>query len=120
MVLNETPTNSESTSNAFNHTPNIGINSHTLLLKISNNSNNLNIGNANKSNVANLTSSISNSNNISGRNQSPWPEVNNMSDLLTLGCSTAVIFGGLVPYIPQYLKIHRTLNSDGFSTYGTL
>lgn len=41
-------------------------------------------------------------------------------DVFSLCCSTAVIFGGLVPYVPQYLKIKRSRNSDGFSTYGEL
>lgn len=31
--------------------------------------------------------------------------------------STAMIFGGIIPYIPQYIEIHRTQNSSGFSTY---
>ncbi|XP_022098057.1 PQ-loop repeat-containing protein 1-like isoform X2 [Acanthaster planci] len=28
-----------------------------------------------------------------------------------------MIFGGIVPYIPQYMDIRRTENADGFSTY---
>lgn len=31
--------------------------------------------------------------------------------------SGAIIFGGVVPYIPQYFEILRTKNSSGFSTY---
>lgn len=46
------------------------------------------------------------------------PKMESFTDLFSLCCSTAVIFGGLVPYIPQYLKIRRSKNSDGFSTYG--
>lgn len=46
------------------------------------------------------------------------PKMDNFVDLFSLCCSTAVIFGGLIPYIPQYLKIKRSMNSDGFSTYG--
>ena len=29
----------------------------------------------------------------------------------------AMIFGGVVPYIPQYRDILRTQNAEGFSTY---
>ncbi|XP_076865780.1 solute carrier family 66 member 2 isoform X2 [Brachyhypopomus gauderio] len=29
----------------------------------------------------------------------------------------AIIFGGVVPYIPQYRDIRRTQNAEGFSTY---
>lgn len=47
-----------------------------------------------------------------------WPKMDNLVDVFTFCCSTAVIFGGLVPYVPQYLKIKRSMNSDGFSTYG--
>ena len=28
----------------------------------------------------------------------------------------AIVFGGVVPYIPQYLKIRRTKSAEGFST----
>uniref|UniRef100_A0A8C1J798 Solute carrier family 66 member 2 n=1 Tax=Cyprinus carpio TaxID=7962 RepID=A0A8C1J798_CYPCA len=31
--------------------------------------------------------------------------------------SLAIIFGGVVPYIPQYRDIRRTQNAEGFSTY---
>ncbi|XP_073787648.1 solute carrier family 66 member 2 isoform X4 [Danio rerio] len=31
--------------------------------------------------------------------------------------SVAIIFGGIVPYIPQYRDIRRTQNAEGFSTY---
>ncbi|XP_051526311.1 solute carrier family 66 member 2-like isoform X4 [Myxocyprinus asiaticus] len=31
--------------------------------------------------------------------------------------SVAIIFGGVVPYIPQYRDIRRTQNAEGFSTY---
>ncbi|XP_039537037.1 solute carrier family 66 member 2 isoform X2 [Pimephales promelas] len=31
--------------------------------------------------------------------------------------SAAIIFGGVVPYIPQYRDIRRTQNAEGFSTY---
>lgn len=46
------------------------------------------------------------------------PKVDNFVDVFSLCCSTAVIFGGLIPYIPQYLKIKHSMSSDGFSTYG--
>lgn len=32
-------------------------------------------------------------------------------------CATVMIFGGVVPYIPQYLEIYRTEESEGFSLY---
>lgn len=31
--------------------------------------------------------------------------------------SLAMMFGGVVPYIPQYLEIRRTENTEGFSLY---
>ena len=31
--------------------------------------------------------------------------------------SSAMVLGGLVPYIPQYRDIKRTENPEGFSTY---
>ena len=46
------------------------------------------------------------------------PKIDNFMDIFSLGCSLAVILGGLVPYIPQYLKIRRYSDSEGFSTYG--
>lgn len=48
------------------------------------------------------------------------PRVDNFVDLFSILCSLAVIFGGLIPYIPQYMKIKRSMNSDGFSTYGKM
>ncbi|XP_072013362.1 solute carrier family 66 member 2-like isoform X2 [Amphiura filiformis] len=38
-------------------------------------------------------------------------------NLVSWIASGAMIFGGIVPYIPQYLEIKRTDNADGFSTY---
>ena len=29
----------------------------------------------------------------------------------------AIVFGGIVPYIPQYRKIRRLRDAEGFSTY---
>ncbi|XP_053570807.1 solute carrier family 66 member 2 isoform X1 [Bombina bombina] len=37
--------------------------------------------------------------------------------LVSWGASAAMIFGGIVPYIPQYRDIRRTQNAEGFSTY---
>lgn len=54
-------------------------------------------------------------------NNNSWlelPKMNNFVDAFSVCCSTAVIFGGLIPYLPQYLKIKQSMNSDGFSTYG--
>jgi solute carrier family 66, member 2 len=31
--------------------------------------------------------------------------------------SGAIVFGGVVPYVPQYLDIRRTRNAEGFSTF---
>ncbi|KFO12544.1 PQ-loop repeat-containing protein 1, partial [Balearica regulorum gibbericeps] len=33
------------------------------------------------------------------------------------GAAGAMVFGGVVPYIPQYRDIRRTQNAEGFSTY---
>uniref|UniRef100_A0A2K5YVB5 Solute carrier family 66 member 2 n=2 Tax=Mandrillus leucophaeus TaxID=9568 RepID=A0A2K5YVB5_MANLE len=33
------------------------------------------------------------------------------------GAAAAMVFGGVVPYVPQYRDIRRTQNADGFSTY---
>lgn len=46
------------------------------------------------------------------------PRMDNLTDIFKLSCSTAVIFGGLIPYVPQYIKIKQCNDSDGFSTYG--
>lgn len=73
-----------------------------------------------------LPNSSSNNNNQSSSTMNQddlwWqlPRVDNFVDLFTILCSLAVIFGGLIPYIPQYVKIKRSMNSDGFSTYGKL
>lgn len=85
--------------------------------------------------VSNLT--ISDINNLTHNNQqntttsndnNNWPpfdwfelpKMENLADFFKLSCSTAVIFGGLIPYIPQYINIKQSNNSDGFSTYGKL
>lgn len=40
-----------------------------------------------------------------------------LSNLVTSGSSAAIMFGGIVPYIPQYYDIKRTENAEGFSLY---
>ncbi|XP_020499775.1 solute carrier family 66 member 2 isoform X2 [Labrus bergylta] len=37
--------------------------------------------------------------------------------LVTWVAAGAMVFGGVVPYIPQYRDIRRTQNAEGFSTY---
>ncbi|ODN01832.1 PQ-loop repeat-containing protein 1 [Orchesella cincta] len=37
--------------------------------------------------------------------------------LISLVSQLAMVFGGVVPYIPQYNEIRRTGNADGFSLY---
>ncbi|XP_071959180.1 solute carrier family 66 member 2-like isoform X2 [Antedon mediterranea] len=44
------------------------------------------------------------------------PELS-LSNLVSWIASGSIMFGGIVPYIPQYLQIKRTDNADGFSTY---
>lgn len=38
-------------------------------------------------------------------------------ELVTWICVGSMIFGGVVPYIPQYRAIKRTRDADGFSTF---
>ncbi|XP_038246993.1 solute carrier family 66 member 2 isoform X5 [Dermochelys coriacea] len=40
-----------------------------------------------------------------------------MHQLVSWGAAGAMVFGGVVPYIPQYRDIKRTQNAEGFSTY---
>ncbi|XP_053105441.1 solute carrier family 66 member 2 isoform X2 [Hemicordylus capensis] len=40
-----------------------------------------------------------------------------VQQLVSWGASAAMVFGGVVPYIPQYRDIKRTQNAEGFSTY---
>lgn len=40
-----------------------------------------------------------------------------LSSLVTWVAAGAMVFGGVVPYIPQYRDIRRTQNAEGFSTY---
>ncbi|XP_004579470.2 solute carrier family 66 member 2 isoform X5 [Ochotona princeps] len=37
--------------------------------------------------------------------------------LVSWGAAGAMVFGGVVPYIPQYRHIRRTQSAEGFSTY---
>lgn len=37
--------------------------------------------------------------------------------LITWVSVGAMVFGGIVPYIPQYRKIRRLRDAEGFSTY---
>ena len=46
--------------------------------------------------------------------QSTWSSV---LRLVAHGSELAMIFGGVVPYIPQYLSIKRSGNTKGFSLY---
>lgn len=38
-------------------------------------------------------------------------------NLFSWGASAAMIFGGIVPFIPQYMDIRRSENTEGFSTH---
>ncbi|XP_054439776.1 solute carrier family 66 member 2 isoform X2 [Pteronotus mesoamericanus] len=40
-----------------------------------------------------------------------------LHQLVSWGAAAAMVFGGVVPYIPQYRDIRRTQNAEGFSTY---
>ena len=40
-----------------------------------------------------------------------------LSELLGSISAVAMIFGGVIPYIPQYCEIRRTKNADGFSLH---
>ncbi|XP_022415666.1 PQ-loop repeat-containing protein 1 isoform X2 [Monodon monoceros] len=40
-----------------------------------------------------------------------------LQQLVSWGAAGAMVFGGVVPYIPQYRDIRRTQNAEGFSTY---
>lgn len=40
-----------------------------------------------------------------------------VNQLVVWTAATAIIFGGVVPYVPQYREIRRTQNAEGFSTY---
>lgn len=40
-----------------------------------------------------------------------------LNNLVSWVAAGAMVFGGVVPYIPQYRDIRRTQNAEGFSTY---
>ncbi|NP_001157895.1 solute carrier family 66 member 2 isoform c [Mus musculus] len=40
-----------------------------------------------------------------------------LHQLVSWVAAGAMVFGGVVPYIPQYRDIRRTQNADGFSTH---
>lgn len=40
-----------------------------------------------------------------------------VNSLVAWVAAGAMVFGGVVPYIPQYRDIRRTQNAEGFSTY---
>ena len=40
-----------------------------------------------------------------------------ISSLVKFGAQNAIIFGGIVPFIPQYRQIQRTKDAEGFSTF---
>lgn len=47
-----------------------------------------------------------------------WLNLNiSFTSLTSFLASTGMIFGAVIPYIPQYFEIKRTQNSSGFSTY---
>ena len=48
--------------------------------------------------------------------QEDWSSINLMT-LVSWTASGAMIFGGVVPYIPQYYDIFASKDTDGFSTY---
>ncbi|XP_053718866.1 solute carrier family 66 member 2 isoform X3 [Synchiropus splendidus] len=43
--------------------------------------------------------------------------VSGLNQLVAWVAGGAMVFGGVVPYIPQYRDIRRTQNAEGFSTY---
>lgn len=48
--------------------------------------------------------------------QLQWPELS-LANAVNWVAATAMIFGGVVPFIPQYLDIRKSQNAEGFSTY---
>ena len=49
----------------------------------------------------------------------PWEEqvVSLVLQTVTVVSAGAMVLGGAVPYIPQYLEIKRSQNTDGFSLF---
>lgn len=48
--------------------------------------------------------------------QIEMPELT-LTNVVNWAAATAMIFGGVVPFIPQYLDIKKSQNAEGFSTY---
>ena len=46
-----------------------------------------------------------------------WISDITLVDVITWISSIAMVFGSVIPYIPQYLQIKKTANPDGFSLY---
>lgn len=46
-----------------------------------------------------------------------WLELRDVSQLASWVASAAMIFGGVVPYVPQYREIRRSRNAEGFSSF---
>jgi len=40
-----------------------------------------------------------------------------LANIVSWLAATLMVFGGIVPFIPQYLDIKWTNNAEGFSTY---
>lgn len=50
----------------------------------------------------------------------PVKEILKMNAITTLIQNVAIVFmvfGGVVPYVPQYIEIRRSKNAEGFSTF---
>lgn len=45
-----------------------------------------------------------------------FPELS-VVNLITLIASFFIIFGGIIPFVPQYREIKSTGNAEGFSTF---
>ena len=45
-----------------------------------------------------------------------WFELYSLMDVISFFASVFMVFGGVVPYIPQYQMINRSRNATGFST----
>lgn len=118
--------NTKSINNSYNNNNSSNIAYHNIR-KLSDNSSKI-LSNTHQQNgitnlietskiATNMTSLPSTSNNTRD-NLFEMPKLDNFMDVFSLCCSIAVIFGGLIPYIPQYLKIKQSMSNDGFSTYG--
>lgn len=43
--------------------------------------------------------------------------MSSLTEFISIFCQGAMIFGGVFPFIPQYLDIKKSGNADGFSTF---